>query len=140
GERRGGPPGAPPASLGRGGPRAAPAAGAGHDCRGFTRPSGLLQPGRLAGARLVAVRGNLTADLGEGLVEAAAAGLGIIQAHDYMVAPAIAAGRLVPILAAFAAPGPPGHVLCAPGRQTSAKVRALFSLAHALLGHAPRRA
>ncbi|HKA91601.1 MAG TPA: LysR family transcriptional regulator, partial [Haliangiales bacterium] len=90
---------AAPAYLKRRGTPGAPAALAGHDCLRFILPSGLLQTWRFAGGRLVAVRGNLTADLGEGLVEAAAAGLGIIQAHDYMVAPAIAAGRLVPILA-----------------------------------------
>jgi DNA-binding transcriptional LysR family regulator len=85
------------------------------------------------GGRTVRVRGNLTADLGEGLVEAARAGLGVVQAHDYMVAGAIAAGSLVPILTKDAATGPTVSVLSAPGRQTSARVRAFSAFAAELL-------
>jgi len=56
-------------------------------------------------------------------VAAALAGLGIIQAPAYAVRSAIVSGALVPLLEDFRTPAAPLHVLYAPNRYLSAKVR-----------------
>jgi DNA-binding transcriptional LysR family regulator len=110
-----------------------------HNCLVFILPTGLPQPWRFSGGRTVRARGNLTADLGEGLIEAALAGLGVIQAHDYMLAGPIAEGRLVPVLEEHATAGPPLSTLCAPGRERSPAVRAFVGFATELLLGGARR-
>jgi DNA-binding transcriptional LysR family regulator len=74
------------------------------------------------------------ADHGEALVEAAISGLGLFQAHDYVVADALVQGRLVEVLADFRSPGPPISLLLAPGRRTSPKVRAFVEFMVEVLG------
>jgi len=125
---------AAPAYLARRGTPASPGELAGHNCMVYLLPTGLPQPWRFLGGRTLRVRGNLVADLGEGLVEAALTGLGVIQAHDYMVKDAIADGRLVPVLQDHATAGPPVSALCAPGRDRAPAVRAFVELAAELLG------
>jgi len=70
-----------------------------HDCLGFT----LSQPGWRewrfgADAQIrVPVQGSLHADNGEALVEAAAAGLGLVYGPRFIAADALAAGRLTEV-------------------------------------------
>ncbi len=73
----------------------------GRDCLVF---SGVPQPGhwvfeRHGRTQSVAVAGRMVSDDAEALREAALAGLGILYATDWLVADALAAGSLVPILA-----------------------------------------
>jgi DNA-binding transcriptional LysR family regulator len=65
-------------------------------------------------------------------VSAALAGLGIIQAPIYAVHNAIGDGRLVPVLQDWQTPTIPVHVLYAPNRYLSAKVRVFIDWAVAL--------
>jgi LysR family transcriptional regulator, regulator for bpeEF and oprC len=104
-----------------------------HDCLRLELATGTLRAWELIGGR-VAPAGSLVADNGEALVEAAVAGAGILQAHDYMVASALGRGQLVEILGRFAAPGPIVSLLLAPGRRTAPKVRAFADLVVDLLG------
>jgi len=119
---------AAPSYLGRRGTPHTPHELALHNCLKFVLPDGTLQEWTFAEAgaepATVATQGSLLCDHGEGLIEAACAGLGVFQAHDYSVAEPLAAGRLVQVLADFAAPGPPISLLVAPGKRASPKVRA----------------
>lgn len=101
---------------------------ASHNCLKFVLPDGTVQEWILgpAGAerRPTTATGSLFCDHGEGLIEAACAGLGLFQAHDYSVAQELATGRLVEVLPALSAPGPPISLLVSPGRRASPKIRA----------------
>jgi DNA-binding transcriptional LysR family regulator len=57
------------------------------------------------------------------------AGLGIIQAPSYVVHEAVTAGRLVPLLEDWRTPSTPVHVIYAPNRYLSAKVRVFIDWA-----------
>jgi LysR family transcriptional regulator for bpeEF and oprC len=72
----------------------------------------------------LAPEGRLTIGGGEGLVEAAVQGLGVIQTLDFLVEPELRAGRIVRLLARWEAPGPPISVVYPSGRYVSARVRA----------------
>jgi DNA-binding transcriptional LysR family regulator len=65
----------------------------------------------------------------EAAVAAAEAGEGATVAVSYLVADRIAAGRLVPLLEAFAPPASPVHVVTPPSRVPSPKVRAFVDYA-----------
>jgi DNA-binding transcriptional LysR family regulator len=78
------------------------------------------------GARLVAVKGNLTANNAETLYELALQGLGLIRLSDLIVGPAIRSGRLVPVLADVHQPEPlPVHAVYLPARHRPPKIGAL---------------
>jgi len=121
----------------RGTPRT-PAELASHQCLKFVLPDGTIRewefgtPG--TSLRASQTPGSLFCDHGEGLIEAACAGIGLFQAHDYSVAAALAAGRLVEVLADFSAIGPPISLLVAPGRRSSPKVRVFIDFIVGLLG------
>ena len=68
-------------------------------------------------------------------VAAGLASLGIIQAPSYAVGPAIKAGQLVPLLEDWRTPAIPVHVLYAPNRYLSAKVRVFIDWTVALFEH-----
>ena len=57
-------------------------------------------------------------------IAAAERGFGLTRVMSYQVAPQLAAGRLVRLLADFELPPVPAHLVYAQGRQASAKVRA----------------
>lgn len=125
---------ASPAYLARRGTPHTPRELAGHDCLRFVSPSGrpfewtFLDP-RSGRARTARVDGRLSADDGNALVAAAVAGLGVIQAIDFMVESELAGGALLEVLADHAAPGPPVYLLTAPGHGRSPRVRAFADLA-----------
>lgn len=66
-------------------------------------------------------------------IEAAERGEGIAPAYCYQAAPAIAAGRLVPVLAAFTPPPTPVHLVHPAGRHQPLRVRAFLDFAAAPL-------
>jgi DNA-binding transcriptional LysR family regulator len=95
-----------------------------HDCLAFVRPNGTRQAWQFVQAEAKPPRTRLTSDHGQGLIDAARAGVGLFQAHDYAVADALSRGELVEVLAPFSAPGPALHLLLAAGKRKSPKVRA----------------
>jgi LysR family transcriptional regulator for bpeEF and oprC len=120
---------ASPAYLARRGAPRKPSDLAAHNCLAFVRPNG--QPARWPfreGGEDVVIRpeGTLDLDHGELLVDAALADLGVVQILDFMVGDLVRDARLVEILPEFAAEGPPVHALCAPGRQSTARIRAFL--------------
>ena len=133
---------AAPSYLARSGTPEAPGDLLRHNCLRFRLPSGLVQgyvfqPSRSESARASAqaleVRGTLTCDHGEALIDAALRGLGLFQAHDYAVAEQLARGELVEVLADHAAPGPSLSLLYAQGRRGSRRVRVFVDFVRELL-------
>ncbi|NUP07655.1 MAG: LysR family transcriptional regulator [Polyangiaceae bacterium] len=129
-----------PAYLARRGTPSSPDELSGHNCLSFKQPNGSVRAWefrRGAGAKATETaptQGNLTTDHGEALVEAAIAGLGLFQAHHYIVADAVAQGRLVEVLAPFATEGPPVSLVLSPQRKNTPKVRAFAEFMVELLG------
>jgi DNA-binding transcriptional LysR family regulator len=109
-----------------------------HNCLQFILPRGVPQPWRFQRAAgppaVIGVQGNLASDHPGGLVQAALAGLGLLQVHRYIVAHAVAEGRLVEVLAADAPPGLPMGVFFPNGQARSPKVRAFVDAMVELLG------
>lgn len=101
-----------------------------HRCVTFVPSAGARPaPWRFAGDAVggsydLPVSGPLKVNNAEALVAAAEQGAGLVQLHAYLAAPAIAAGRLRPVLEDFvAADGPPITVLYPSARQLSPKMR-----------------
>ncbi|HEV8551590.1 MAG TPA: LysR substrate-binding domain-containing protein, partial [Polyangiaceae bacterium] len=131
---------ASPDYLARQGTPRTPSELGGHNCLRYELPNGRLQDWMFSvdeSPRSLSVTGTLTADHGEALLGPALAGVGLIQAHDYMVASELAAGRLVEVLAPYATRGPAVSVLSAPGRSSSPKVRAFAAFVAEALGQTP---
>jgi len=72
----------------------------------------------------VRISGPLHANNGQVLCALAVAGLGITLEPDFIVAPDVRAGRLVPLLAGYATPSIPINAVYPSRRHLSAKVRA----------------
>src|SRR6266540_1493195 len=99
-----------------------------HNCLHFVLPNGTPQAWRFGGARRGAeerfpTQGNLASDHPGGLLQATLAGLGLIQAHRYIVGAALTDGRLVEVLKEFVPPPLPAAVLFPDGRQRSPNIR-----------------
>jgi DNA-binding transcriptional LysR family regulator len=93
-----------------------------HVCLKFTTPAGGLTEWTFAhGEGRIPTHHRI--DQGEALVAAALAGLGVIQAFDFLVSGHLASGRLVELLPRESAPAPSIHALCRPGTQRSPKVQ-----------------
>jgi len=100
-----------------------------HNCLCFLGPSGKPRDWSFVEqSRPVAVpaRGNLLINHGSSMLTAAAAGMGLCQVLDFMVADALHDGVLVEVLEGFAAEGPSIHALTTSGRASSANVRAFM--------------
>lgn len=100
---------------------------AGHNCLTYT----YLASGndwRMTGPdgqeHVVAVSGNLAANNGEALLEAALDGLGIVLLPTWMCGPELQAGQLEEVLSDYTLSEPSVHAIYPPGRHLSAKVRA----------------
>jgi DNA-binding transcriptional LysR family regulator len=99
-------------------------------CLQFVAPNGrprewsFLDP-RTQAAVSAKVKARLLIDQGEHLLEAAVAGMGVCQVLDFMVGDQLAQGRLVEVLADWAAPGPPIHALSTRERSRAPAVKAL---------------
>jgi LysR family transcriptional regulator, regulator for bpeEF and oprC len=98
-----------------------------HNCLHFILANGTRQPWRFQARNGEVSRpptgGNLASDSPGGLVQATLAGLGLLQAHRYIVARAVAEGRLVEVLSDHAAPPLPMAVFFTPGAARSPKIR-----------------
>lgn len=117
-----------------------------HNCLMFVRPGrrtrctwSFQQGDEVAEHGLI--KGNMLIDNGEALLDAAAQGVGIVQAPDYVALPYLRKGALVELLEDYRPPGPPVWVLYPPSRHHASRVRmfidALFQGAEALPGYAP---
>jgi DNA-binding transcriptional LysR family regulator len=80
------------------------------------------------------VSGKLMVDNGEALLVAARAGMGILLQSSELVREDIAAGRLVEILPEFPVPARPFHLLHAPDRRMTPKLRSFIDFAIASFG------
>lgn len=81
--------------------------------------------GRDGSTHKVRVAGPVHSNSGSFSAALAVAGVGVALEPDFIVGPDVRAGRLVPILEAYAAPPSGIHVVYASRRHLSAKVRAL---------------
>ncbi len=121
---------ASPGYAARRGVPATPEALGDHVCCQFVAPDGRPRDWTFAdpksrAATSVKVKARLLVDQGELLLEAAESGLGLCQVLDFMVGEHLAAGRLVEVLGAFRAEGPPITALTLPERSRAPAVRAL---------------
>jgi DNA-binding transcriptional LysR family regulator len=107
-----------------------------HECLGFsytelrrlwhfTSPQGPID---------VEVSGRLLADSGEALWSAARAGMGLLLQPDELVREDLRSGRLVEVLANFPVPTRPLHLLHAPDRRMTPKLRSFIDFAIAAFG------
>lgn len=123
---------AAPAFVARHGRPARPADLADVNCLRFVDPRGRPVPWWFAGddgePAPHEVTGNLLVNQGDLLLAAVHTGTGVAQLLDFMVTDALHEGRLVEVLPAYSAPGPPIHAVTAPGER-SANVRAIVELA-----------
>lgn len=106
-------------------------------CLRFARPAGGVADWRfvVAGEPVVMrPEGPIQLNQGDLLVDAAVAGLGVMQGFDFMIAEQVRRGQLVEVLAHQAAPGPPMHALTPAGRQRVPKVRAVLELLSEVFG------
>ncbi|HET7499789.1 MAG TPA: LysR family transcriptional regulator [Kofleriaceae bacterium] len=134
---------ASPVYLGRRGSPQHPDELSRHNCLRFVGPNGRARDWTFldvqTGRSLVRpVDGNLMIDQGEHMLEAARSGLGICQVLNFMVDDLVRAGRLVELLASYAAPGPTIQALTAPDRSRSPNVRAVFAFLVEAFGRPPR--
>ena len=109
----------------------------GHACLRFARPAGGVADWRFEvdGEQVVHRSDSaLLLDRGDLLVDAAAAGLGVVQAFDFMVEERVRRGELVEVLRHQAATGPPVHALTLPGRNRVPKVRAVLDFLAEVFG------
>jgi DNA-binding transcriptional LysR family regulator len=127
---------AAPAYLARAAAIQSPLDLAHHDCLGF--PFTELRTHWTFdgpdGPVTVPVAGRLTIDSGEALLSAARAGMGLMLQPAELVEPEIAAGRLVRVLPKYTATPRPFHVLFAPDRQMTPKLRSFIEFAIGAFG------
>ncbi len=107
-----------------------------HECLGFsytelrTRWTFVGPEGEIT----VAVSGTLMVDSGEALLMAARAGMGILLQPCELVREDLAAGRLVQVLPEYPIPTRPFHLLYAPDRRMTPKLRSFIDFAVAAFG------
>jgi DNA-binding transcriptional LysR family regulator len=116
---------ASPAYLARHGTPATPEDLAGHACLEYANlpASGEWVFQRGGATHRVKIAGPLRADNGDALRSAALAGLGVVQMPTFIIEEDLAAGRLVPVLADYAADGLPVWAVYPHNRHLSTKVR-----------------
>lgn len=127
--------GASPAYLARHGTPAEPQDLRQHNCLGFTGLASFPQ-WRLERAgqgapmevpmQVVSVRGSLTSNDNEALLNAALAGVGILAAGDWLLGPDLAAGRLQRVLPGWQLRGDGGIYLVRPSAQYTSAALAAF--------------
>ncbi|SDL45456.1 DNA-binding transcriptional regulator, LysR family [Janthinobacterium sp. OK676] len=109
---------------------------ASHECLGFAYtelrthwsfngPEGLVT---------VPVSGRLMIDSGEALLMAARAGMGVLLQPAELIEPELETGRLVHVLPKYRPPDRPLHLLYAPDRQMTPKLRSFIEFAVAAFG------
>lgn len=121
-----------PAYLGRCGVPRRPDELDQHELLPFVMPTGQRRPWVLSGGAggeetlTIQPSGRVDCTFGDALVDAAIAGVGLVQVLDFMAAGAIARGDLIEVLGDHALPGPPIHALCLAERQSTPRIRAVL--------------
>lgn len=127
---------AAPAYLARHGTPEHPDALADHACLKYAPPRGGVvewsflaagAAGAAGAATGVRTPTTLRMDNGDALVDAALVGLGVAQVFDWMAAESVRDGRLVEVLAPFAAPAPPLAAVLLPGRKELPRIQAFLA-------------
>ena len=107
-----------------------------HECLGFSHTELRTHwtfdgpEGRVS----VPISGRLMVDNGEALLPAAVAGLGVMLQPEELASAALESGRLVPILPEYSIPTRPMHILYAPDRRLTPKLRSFIDFAVAAFG------
>ncbi|SFN69077.1 DNA-binding transcriptional regulator, LysR family [Formivibrio citricus] len=86
------------------------------------------------GEMTVPVSGRLMVDSGEALLMAARAGMGVLIQPCELVRDDLAAGRLVEVLPEYPVPSRPFHILYAPDRRMTPKLRSFIDFAVSAFG------
>ncbi|MBU0724414.1 MAG: LysR family transcriptional regulator [Alphaproteobacteria bacterium] len=94
----------------------------------FSGPEGVIR---------VRVSGQMRANNGDVLMEAAIAGMGIVQLPSFICGDAVRDGRLVPILTNYTLPGAAIHAVYPHARHVSTKVRAFVDFLAQRFGSEP---
>ncbi|HEX7782616.1 MAG TPA: LysR family transcriptional regulator [Sphingobium sp.] len=84
------------------------------------------------------VSGTLSFDSADAVLDAALAGSGLAQLHDYMAEPYLNSGDLVQVLDGYAAEGPPVCILYPSTRHLAPKVRAFIDIVASQMSDRPR--
>jgi DNA-binding transcriptional LysR family regulator len=107
-----------------------------HECLCFAHTELRTQWSLLGpqGSVVVQVTGRMTADHGDPILQAAFAGMGILMQPLDLVQSALADGRLVRVLPAYEVPSRPMHVLYAPDRRVTPKLRTFLDFAISSFG------
>jgi DNA-binding transcriptional LysR family regulator len=111
-----------------------------HECIGFSHTE-LRRHWTLDGPDgrvTVPVSGRFMANHGEAMLAIARAGLGIMLQPRELVLPELDAGRLVRVLPEYTAPTRPMHILYAPDRRLTPKLRSFIDFALAAFGREAR--
>lgn len=98
------------------------------ECLGFLHPE-LSKRWTLIGSEgqvTVPVSGRLMVDSGEALMAAAVSGVGVLLQPAEIVEPYLASGQLVTLLPEYSAPTRPMHILYAPDRRMTPKLRSFI--------------
>jgi DNA-binding transcriptional LysR family regulator len=129
---------ASPAYLAERGTPVVPADLARHECLGFAYwarpPAGEWQFTGADGAHTVRVGSRLSINNGQALRAAALEGFGIILLSYELLDDDLAAGRLVRILPGYEPPSRPMHILFAPDRKPTPKLRSFIDFVVATFG------
>lgn len=86
------------------------------------------------GAVTVPVSGRLMVDSGEALMAAAISGMGVLLQPSEIVEPYLVSGQLVRLLPDYSAPTRPMHILYAPDRRMTPKLRSFIEFVMAKFG------
>ncbi|MBD9504930.1 LysR family transcriptional regulator [Pseudomonas sp. PDM17] len=107
-----------------------------HECLGFAFSDGRSSwtfdgpDGRIE----VPITSRLTINQGDPLLAAAVAGLGVVQQPQELVGDALRSGTLVQLLPQYSVPTSPMHILYAPDRRLTPKLRSFLDFAIAAFG------
>jgi len=108
-----------------------------HECLGFSHTELRTRwtfEDKTGEAISVSVAGKLMVDSGEALLMAARAGMGILLQPCELVRDELSSGRLVEVLADFSVAARPFHLLHAPDRRMTPKLRSFIDFAIATFG------
>jgi DNA-binding transcriptional LysR family regulator len=126
---------ASPAYLAARGTPMEPSTLAGHDCISWTALGPhktwefAVREGEKSATQRVPVSVRVSTTTPESALQAALAGIGLVQATSYQVAPHVAEGRLVPVLAAYDSDAVPVSLVYPSKRLIPLKLRALLDFA-----------
>lgn len=100
-----------------------------HHCTAFVFPSTqrvFAWPFDIEDERMQVIPSGVCFNHADTMIAACEAGLGLVHLQDYLLAPSLSAGRLVPVLGNYAADGGPVSLVYLPSRHLAPRVRAFI--------------